>query len=167
MMASLKEIYIGPERMAGMKSVHQVEAITERGLKGDRYEIGTGSYSRSKGYRDVTLMEVEALWNFYRKTGIDLHPSLTRRNLLTQGVVLSNLIGARFSIGPVTFLGLRLCPPCFHLAKMIGIPDILKELAYSGGVYARILNGGSLGVGDEIVSEMFCKIDDQATLIIE
>ena len=65
MTSSLKEIYIGPERMGPMESVSSVAAITGRGLKGDRYEAGTGSYSNSAGFRDVTLIEMEALWGLF------------------------------------------------------------------------------------------------------
>ena len=161
MTSSLKEIYIGPERMGPMESVSSVAAITGRGLKGDRYEAGTGSYSNSAGFRDVTLIEMEALWGLLGRTGIDLHPSFTRRNFVTEGVSLNSLVGSIFSIGEVTLLGLRLCPPCAHLAKLLAMPEVLKGLAHSGGIYARIINGGRLEVGDELVPSMLCSVDDK------
>ena len=164
MLPSLKEIYIGPNRMDPMQSVSRVNAICERGLKGDRYEAGTGSYSASSGFRDVTLIEIESLWNLYGSTGIDLHPSITRRNLVTEGVSLVSLIGSRFTIGSVDLLGLRLCPPCTHLAKMVKMPEILKGLAHLGGIYARIISGGTLNIGDDIRVSMLCRMDDQSKL---
>ena len=144
-----------------MKSVSKIRAISGIGLEGDRYAAGSGSYSNSAGLRDVTLIEVESLWNFYRTSGIDLHSSLTRRNLVTEGAKLADLIGSRFSIGPVTFLGLRLCPPCWHLAELTGISEILKGLAYSGGIYAQVLNDGVLEVGNEISASMVCGLNDK------
>lgn len=147
------EIYVGGLREGPMEYVPTVEAIAGQGLAGDRYALGLGSYSKSKGVRDVTLIEVEALWEFFQVSGIDLHPSLTRRNIVTEGVRLSDLIGCRFSIGPVSLLGLRPCPPCTHLARLVGIPEVLGGLARSGGIYAQVLSGGPISVGDAIVSE--------------
>ncbi len=152
--------------MGQLDSVPHIEAIPGRGLKGDRYETGIGSYSKSAGGRDVTLIEVEALWRFFGSTGVDLHPSVTRRNLLTEGVSLSSLIGSRFRVGPVELLGLRLCPPCSHLARLSGMPEILKGLAHSGGIYAEILTGGNLAVGDPILPAMECQIADYSRLTI-
>ncbi|WP_348215547.1 MOSC domain-containing protein [Luteolibacter sp.] len=133
-----------------MKFVSTAQAITGKGLAEDRYASGLGSYSKSKGIRDVTLIEIESLWSFLRLSGIDLHPGLTRRNIITEGVRLSDLIGCPFSIGPVSLLGIRSCPPCQHLAKLIGIPDVVSGLAHSGGIYAQVLSDGFVSVGDPV-----------------
>ena len=151
--ARVKEIYVGSEREGPMRSVLTAEAVTGKGLRGDRYALGTGSYSRSKGIRDVTLIEIESLWKFFRTSGIDLHPSLTRRNIVTEGIELSELIDTPFSIGSVSFLGLRSCPPCQHLAKLIGIKDILPGLAHSGGIYAQVLSDGFFSVDDPLMRQ--------------
>ncbi|QIF01053.1 MOSC domain-containing protein [Roseimicrobium sp. ORNL1] len=135
-----------------MKFVSRIEAMAGRGLAGDRYALGMGSYSKSKGVRDVTLIEIEALWDFFHASGIDLHPSLTRRNIVTEGVRLSELIGCSFSIGTVSLFGLRACPPCRHLARLVGIPEVLGGLAHSGGIYAQVVSDGIISVGDEVVS---------------
>ena len=140
-----------------MQSVLTAEAITGKGLRGDRYALGTGSYSKSKGIRDVTLIEIESLWSFLRTTGIDLHPSLTRRNVITEGVELSQLIDTPFSIGSVSFLGLRACPPCQHLAKLAGVQDILPGLAHSGGIYAQVLDDGFFSVDDPVMQQSAIK----------
>lgn len=134
-----------------MQFVRKVQAIAGKGLAGDRYAIGAGSYSQSKGIRDVTLIEVEDLWNFYRTSGVDLHPGLTRRNIVTEGIRLSDLVGSTFAIGPVSLLGLRLCPPCRHLAKLIGMPEVLHGLAHSGGIYAQVLSDGLISIDDPVV----------------
>ena len=146
----IREIYIGPQREGPMQCVTAVRAIAGQGLAGDRFAEGRGSYSRSKGVRDVTLIEMEALWELFGESGIDLHPSLTRRNLVTEGVRLSELIGAAFTIGPVRLLGLRVCPPCHHLAKLVGIPEVLGGLAHSGGIYAEVLSDGLISVEDSV-----------------
>lgn len=151
MNARVKEIYVGSEREGPMKFTTGVQAIAGKGLAGDRYALGAGSYSKSKGIRDVTLIEIEAVWDFFRGSGIDVHPGLLRRNIVTEGVKLSRLIGFSFSIGSVTLLGLRSCPPCRHLAKLIGIPDVLDGLADSAGIYAQVLSDGIINIGDPVV----------------
>ena len=161
MSGCVKEIYLGAERAKPMRSVSYVSAIVGKGLEGDRYAQGEGSFSKSAGERDVTLIEMESLWGFYRTTGIDLHPSQTRRNLVTEGVSLSDLVGARFTIGEVTLLGLRPCPPCLHLARMLGIPEILKGLASSGGIYAKVIQGGRIQAGDLICPAGVCELGDR------
>ena len=151
MTGRIREIYIGPQREGPMQLAPTIEAMAGVGLAGDRYAEGTGSYSKSKGLRHVTLIEIEALWDFFRESGIDLHPSLTRRNFVTEGVRLSELVEATFTIGPVRLRGLRVCPPCQHLVKLTGIPEILGGLARSGGIYAEVLSDGIIGVDDPVV----------------
>ena len=156
MSARVREIYVGHQREAPMQFFRKIEAIAGKGLAGDRYAIGTGSYSKSKGIRDVTLIEIEDLWNFYRTSGTDLHPALTRRNIVTEGIRLSDLVGSLFSIGSVTLLGLRPCPPCRHLAKLIGMPEVLHGLAHSGGIYAQVLSDGLISINDPVVPSDAC-----------
>jgi hypothetical protein len=155
MAAQVREIYVGSEREGPMKFTSVVQAIAGKGLAGDRYSLGTGSYSKSKGIRDVTLIEIEAIWDFFRSSGIDVHPSLLRRNIVTEGIKLSELIGSPFSIGSVSLLGLRSCPPCYHLSKLIGIPDILQGLAHSGGIYAQVLSDGLISIDDPLIQRSF------------
>jgi len=149
--ARVREIYIGGERECPMKFTPTVQAIAGKGLAGDRYALRLGSYSKSKGIRDVTLIEIEVVWNFFRDSGIDLHPGVLRRNIVTEGIRLSELIGSSFSIGSVSLLGLRPCPPCSHLAKLIGIPEVLKGLAHSGGIYAQVLSDGTINIDDPVI----------------
>ena len=139
-----------------MQFVRKIQAIAGKGLAGDRYAAGTGSYSNSKGIRDVTLIEIEDLWNFYPTSGMDLHPGLTRRNIVTEGIRLSDLVGSAFTIGPVSFLGIRPCPPCRHLAKLIGVPEVLHGLAHSGGIYAQVLSDGLICIDDPVLPSDAC-----------
>lgn len=133
-----------------MEFTSTVQAIAGKGLAGDRYALGTGSYSRSKGIRDLTLIEIEGVWDFFRSSGIELYPGFLRRNIVTEGVRLSNLIGHQFSIGSVTLLGLRACPPCLYLAKLTGIPEVLGGFAKTGGLYAQILTDGVIRIDDTV-----------------
>ena len=144
------DIYYTSKKGAPMDYVESIEAITGRGLAGDRYECGSGTYSHYAGDHDVTLFEIEATWDFERFSGITLHPALTRRNIITEGISLSELIDADFMIGPVRLRGSRPCPPCLYLSQMLKLPILLRGLAHSGGIYASVVQGGTLTVGDSI-----------------
>lgn len=150
MNAKLIEIYFASAAGAPMQNVDSIRALARTGLEGDRYSRKAGTYSKFPGAHDVTLFEIEAIWDFYQFSGMDLHPSQVRRSLITEGVKLVDLINAEFSIGPVRFRGLRPCPPCLYLSQLLKIPELLRGLAHSGGIYAEILNEGVLSVGDSV-----------------
>ncbi|MCW1885316.1 hypothetical protein OKA04_11300 [Luteolibacter flavescens] len=86
------------------------------GLEGDRYALGTGTFSKNSGRRDITLIEVEALELFRQDSGLPLSPAQAQRNLLTRGIRLNELGGRDFTVGAISMRGLRLCEPCAHLA---------------------------------------------------
>src|SRR5437588_5350681 len=102
-----------------MMSVDSVRAVAGRGLEGDRYFDGSGTYSETEGEgRAVTLIEIEALDRLRDEYGIDLLPIESRRNIATHGITLDDLIGKEFRIGDVRMRGIRSCEPCAHLVEM-------------------------------------------------
>ena len=93
-----------------------------RGIVGDRYYEGKGTFSEKlKGTPDVelTLIEMEEINAFNTVTQQSLKPSDFRRNIVTQGIKLNDLVGAEFSIGEVRLKGIRLCEPCAHLSSIL------------------------------------------------
>jgi MOSC domain-containing protein YiiM len=68
-----------------------------------------------------------------------------RRNVVTQGIDLNQLIGKRFSIQGVLFEGVCECKPCYWMDRAIapGAEDLLRG---RGGLRARILTSGTLRV---------------------
>lgn len=85
-----------------MESLPQVRAVPGRGLEGDRYFHGRGTYSQksSVGGREVTLIELESIEALFggivnadgATLGIKLAPGDARRNIVTAGVPLSHLL---------------------------------------------------------------------------
>jgi MOSC domain-containing protein YiiM len=130
-------------------AVRRVRALPGRGLDGDRYAAGIGTFSNHKGQRDVSLIESEAIEAFERESGTSLSAAESRRNVLTRGVRLNDLVGKEFRVGKVRMRGLRLCEPCTHLVRLT-YPGTLRGLVHRGGLYAAILNEGELAVGDSI-----------------
>lgn len=147
--AQLLAIYLSPRAEALPGSVPRALARAGRGLEGDRYAAGVGTFSGRPGGRDVTLIETEALREFNHDYGERLDPAQTRRNLLTQGVRLNDLVGREFLVGAVRLRGLRLCEPCTHLARLT-TASVLPGLVHRGGLYAEVLADGELAVGDAI-----------------
>jgi MOSC domain-containing protein YiiM len=151
-MGQVEEIHIATVAGAAMTTVDTIEALTDSGLAGDRYQVGTGFYSpkpRPDGGRQVTLIEAETLAALASEQDIKFTGAECRRNLVTRGVRLVDLLGHRFTIGEVVCEGIDHCPPCEHLVQVTGKP-VLKPLVGRGGIRARIVEGGTLRIGDAI-----------------
>jgi hypothetical protein len=125
--------------------VDQAAAVAGRGLDGDRYFDGRGTFSNehARGH-DLTLVEAEVL------DELGLTPQAARRNVVTRGLDLNALVGKRFTVGDVECLGQRLCEPCAHL-ELLATPGILRSLVHQGGLRADVLSDGTVRVGDPVV----------------
>ena len=152
-MGRVEAICVAPRAGAPMQPLAAVEAIVGVGLAGDRYAAGVGFYSArptDPGAREVTLFEAEVLEQLRAEHGIALGPAEHRRNLTTRGVRLRPLIGQRFRVGQVLLEGVKDCPPCEHLEHLVSKP-VLAPLIDRGGLRARVLEGGTIRVGDALV----------------
>lgn len=147
--ARLIGIYVAAQAAELPRSVERVRALAGRGLEGDRYAAGIGTFSDRPGNRDVTLIESEVLEAYARESGRKLSAAEARRNLVTQGVRLNDLVGREFQVGAVRLRGLRLSEPCTHLMRLTH-PETLRGLVHRGGLVAEVLCDGELGVGDGI-----------------
>jgi MOSC domain-containing protein YiiM len=151
---SLVAIQIGRQAEARLESVPEVRAVPGKGLEGDRYFRGEGSFSKNPGGgREVTLVASEVLSLLEREHGIRLDPAETRRNLITSGVALNDLVGKVFQVGAIRMRGVRLAEPCDHLERLTQ-PGVLKGLVHRAGLRADILDEGVLRVGDAIVPNL-------------
>jgi MOSC domain-containing protein YiiM len=151
--ARLLGIYLASKAEEMPRSVERARVTAGRGLEGDRYAAGAGTFSDYPGKRDLTLIETEALAAYEQESGKKLSAAESRRNLLTEGVRLNDLVGRIFHVGAVRMRGLRLSEPCTHLARLTH-PEALPGLVHRGGLIAEALNDGELRVGDEIKEEL-------------
>ena len=143
-------LFIAPTKGAPMQPVEAAHAVPGCGLEGDRYFDGAGSFSRWPGpHRDLTLIAEEDLAAM-RAEGIALAPEESRRNVLVRGVPLADLVRQRFWIGEVEVEGARRCQPCKYLVRLTGEPRLLPGMIGRGGLRARILSEGTIGVGDVV-----------------
>ncbi len=150
-MPHIHQIQIATLPTEPMKSVEAVRAVPGSGLEGDRYFIGTGTFSPTSQKPDfeLTLIEREQIEHFAKESGLPFNTASARRNIVTEGIALNDLVGREFLLGDVRILGIRLCEPCNYLAK-ISFPEALKGLVHRGGLRAQILTEGVLRVGDPI-----------------
>ena len=142
-------ISVAAEAEAPMTVVQSAPAIAGRGLEGDRYVRGAGTFSDPRGRgNDLTLVEVEAIEELAEQ-GIELEPAEARRNLVVRGVALDELIGKHFRVGEVECFGQRRCEPCAQLERLTK-PGVLRGLVHRGGLRADVLSGGEIRTGDRV-----------------
>lgn len=138
-------IYLSEKAKRLPVAVRSASVIAGRGVVGDRYFLGKGSFSHWRGTgRALTLVEAEALED------VGLGFAESRRNVVTRGVDLNALVGVRFRVGEVECRGRRLCEPCRHLERLEG-DGLMRSLAGRGGLRADVLSNGSIAIGDAIV----------------
>jgi hypothetical protein len=151
----LLHIHVAPAASFEMEEIAEANFVAGRGIQGDRYFLGTGTYSPKPDFRDVTLFEMEVLEALARndpplQSGtIKIEPGDHRRNLTVQGVPLNHLVGKRFRVGAAVLFGGRLNFPCRYLEELLGLPVYLP-LYNRSGLNCRIEIGGVVRRGDPV-----------------
>jgi hypothetical protein len=147
MPGTVEQIAITPTESALPEVVGSVEVLANQGPRGDRYFLAEPA-ARSED-ADLTLIEAEALEAFSAETGVALSHEESRRNVLTRGIRLNDLVGRRFRVGEVECLGVELCEPCSHLQNLTR-PGVLRGMVHRAGLYAEVTRSGTIRVGDDL-----------------
>ena len=100
----------------------------------------------------VTLIEIENINYYNHAYGTFIKPINFRRNIITEGVRLNELVGKEFSVGEVKLKGHDLCRPCKYLHETLQQKNLIRELLRKAGLRCEILTSGKISVGDEIIS---------------
>ena len=122
-----------------MIETSEIECVARRGIRGDRYFDFKDDY---KG--QITFFSLEVFDELCRALQLQAcSPALARRNVVTRGVDLNDLIGQEFEVQGVRFLGIEECRPCYWMdgAFASGAQESLKG---RGGLRAKILTTGRL-----------------------
>jgi len=127
-------------------SVETARALPGRGLDGDRYAAGAGTFASGRPGSALTLVDAGVLDELGELRGAAVDH---RRNVVVRGMPLNALVGRTFTIGSVTCRGRRLCEPCAHLDRL-NDGGVLGALVHRGGLRADILTEGTLHVGDAV-----------------
>ena len=94
------------------------------------------------------MIESEVIDHLRHDLGLDVVASDSRRNIVTRGLRLDELVGREFEIGDVRLAGTELCEPCISLVG--GDARLLRGLVHKGGLCAQVLTSGTIRVGDPI-----------------
>jgi len=126
-----------------MRAVDSAEAVTGKGLAGDRY-IG------ASGKRGITLIQAEHLPVIAALAGHEsVAPDVLRRNVVVAGIPLIALKDRRFRIGEVVVQGTGPCDPCSRMEAVMGEGGY-NAMRGMGGICVRILAGGTIRCGDVV-----------------
>ena len=143
-------IYIAPSRGEPTIAVDQAHLVPGKGIEGDRYFSPIKMTENNPNpEKELTLIEYESIDAIRQDDGISLTPAQTRRNIITRGISLNDLVGREFSIGDIKVKGIRLCEPCNYLAGRTD-PRILSSMAHRGGLRAQIITEGVIHPNDSI-----------------
>jgi len=148
---SVVALYTVDHGSAPMTKVQQIKAMAGRGIEGDRYFLGTGTYSKKpEAGRQITLIKSEVLQWLNNEFQISVKPEESRRNVLTRDVEINELVGTEFFVGLVLLKAHRITQPCRYLEKLLGRPGLYKALWDNGGISCEILSDGIIKQGDLI-----------------
>jgi hypothetical protein len=99
----LLHIHIAARASLAMEELEQAKLVAGRGIEGDRYFSGTGTYSPKPDAREVTLIEMEVLEAIARGDPpapgkqVELAPAEHRRNLTSPAGTSRSCWDARFT----------------------------------------------------------------------
>lgn len=147
-------IFVAPAKHAGQIEVEAAQLKAARGIVGDRFY----GFRRTRPGRNLTLIESETIEAFGRAYRITLPLNVTRRNFITQGIRLNELVGKTFKIGDVLCRGFELCEPCKVMARQfpadyLSRHEVIRAFTGKGGIRAEVLTDGVVRLGNVIVSD--------------
>lgn len=151
-MGNVVKIFVCEDMGLPMVNLESVLAIKGVGLEGDRYSTGKGAYSKSRRItiRQVSLIAEESIHEANVGLSDPFLPEETRRNILTRGVNLNDLVGKKFKVGVVEMFGIEHCTPCQRPSVLSKKKGFEKAFTSRGGLRAEILSGGIINVGDHV-----------------
>jgi MOSC domain-containing protein YiiM len=154
----VEQIFISAEAGGDQSTLEQVELIAGCGIVGDR-NFGLSKWPG----QNLTLIEAEEIEAFLEERGLPQDISITRRNLVTRGVRLNDLVGKVFWVGAVSLKGIELCEPCGDLGNRLSIltglsdnavslspKEVIRRFVGRGGLRVDVLTSGTISIGDEI-----------------
>ena len=139
-MAKLEQIWIKRGKQGPMDPV-AVATVDDRGL--------TGNANRG-GRRQVTIISRERWAELMRDLGAALPASTRRANLMISGLELQNSRDRILRAGSVRLRINGETRPCEQMeAAHAGLQALMRE-RWGGGVFAEVIAGGELRVGEDV-----------------
>lgn len=139
-MGKIMAVCISEKRGTQKKNIDKVRLIENFGLEGDAHD---GNW-----HRQVSLLSYEKVRAFEEK-GISVEDGAFGENLLVEGFDFKTLpIGTRFRCGDVLLEMTQIGKECHsHCEIYQAVGDCIMPRE---GVFARVLHGGEIQIGDEM-----------------
>ncbi|MDW7973163.1 MAG: MOSC domain-containing protein [Thermodesulfovibrio sp.] len=142
MPAKVVSINISKNKGTTKTSIEEATVIENYGILGD-------AHAGSHWHRQISLLSNESIKKM-KDMGLDVRYGDFAENITTEGIDLLSLpLGSKLKIGEVilevTQHGKKCHSKC-EIFKVVGDCIMPKE-----GIFARVLKGGKIKVGDEIV----------------
>ena len=144
-MSKVFKICITKESGKDLEDIDSISVIANKGIENDRY-------FKDDNDNDVQLTLIE-------KENIDYYNSISksdipyinfRRNIITSGIKLNDLVGKELFVGNVKIKVHRLCDPCKYLQDKLNDNNLVKKLVNKGGLRCQVITDGIISVNDEI-----------------
>lgn len=139
-MGKIMSVCISEKRGTQKKNIEKVRLIENFGLEGDAHG---GNW-----HRQVSLLSYEKVRAFEEK-GISVEDGAFGENLLVEGFDFKTLpVGTRFRCGDVLLEMTQIGKECHsHCEIYQAVGDCIMPRE---GVFARVLHGGMIQIGDEM-----------------
>ena len=144
-MSKVYKIGITNKNNQQIEEVNSIDVLANQGVLGDRH-----FNEFNDPYNQLSLIESENIDYYNIKYGLNIPYIDFRRNIITKGIQLNDLVGKKFQIGKVELEGIDLCRPCKHLSEILQQDNIIKEFLRRGGLRCQILSSSSIEVGNKI-----------------
>ena len=144
-MAEVFKLGISANNNQPIKEVNSIEVLASKGIVGDRH-----FHEFNDPYNQLSLIESENIDEYNKRFNLNISYVDFRRNIVTKGIQLNDLIGKNLSIGNVKLEVIDLCRPCRHLTEMLDQKNVLKEFLRKGGLRCQILSSSKINLGDKI-----------------
>ena len=144
-MSKVLKLGITKDNNKKIKEVNSIEVVANKGVINDRH-----FKEFNDPFSQVSLIESENIDYYNLKYGLNIEYLDFRRNIVTKGIQLNDLIGKQFFVGDAKIEGVDLCRPCRHLSEILNQDNIIKEFLRRGGLRCQILSSSIITIGDKI-----------------
>ena len=152
-MGRVAVIWIKRAHRGPMDSVDEATLVAGGGV--------AGSVDRSRR-RQVTLLESEAWAACMTELGVHKDPALRRANILLNGVTLAHTRGRVLVIGDTRLAIGGELTPCERMDEATPGLQAALRADWRGGVFALVLTGGVIQVGDPVEWDIPPVVDQSA-----
>ena len=144
-MGEVLKLGITANNNQSINEVNSIEVLANKGIVGDRH-----FHDFNDPYNQLSLIESENIDEYNIKFGLDIPYIDFRRNVVTKGIQLNELIGKKLKVWNVELEVFELCLPCRLLTEMLDKKNILIEFMIKGGLRCQILSSSKIYIGDKI-----------------